>query len=147
MIIFGIMFVVNGIAAHRGWRLMYFRLSSHVKTSRCPPLTFCLMEDICAVDGRGGKKFRTQAMARYHASPRFRTMLMQLLWLWAIPAILVGSGTIVGIYETNDNVAYGIGWGVPNVWAILWTWLTVKWVQRSLRAEKETWRREQGQSA
>ncbi|KEF59096.1 uncharacterized protein A1O9_03940 [Exophiala aquamarina CBS 119918] len=139
MINIGVIFVINGWAAQRGWRLIYFRLSSHVKNSICPPLTFCIMEDICAVDGKGGKKYRQAALERYNASPRFRALLLQLLWFWAIPAIVVGAALIAAIYSTTDDIAYGIGWGAPTVWVGIWTWITVIWVQRALRIEKETW--------
>ena len=70
----------TGIANYFGWRLRYFRLSSHAKGSICPPLTFCIMEDITAADGKGGKTYREAAMARYNASPMFRILLVQFLW-------------------------------------------------------------------
>lgn len=139
MVNLGLIFVVNGWAAQRGRRLMYFRLSSHVKNSICPPLTFCILEDICAVDGKGGKRYRQAALARYNSSPRFRALLMQLLWFWSVPAIVVGVGLMVAIYHTTDDIAYGIGWGAPTVWIGIWTWITVVWVQRGVRIEKETW--------
>jgi len=145
LIVAGAMFVVNGWAVQRKWRLMYFSLSSHVKNSICPPLTFCLVEDICAVDGKGGKNFRTAALARYYASPCFRRLLMQLVWFWSIPAIVVGIACIVIICVTNHDVAYGVGWAVPNVWAVLWTIITVVWCQRALRVEKATWQSERSQ--
>ncbi|KIW66692.1 hypothetical protein PV04_06000 [Phialophora macrospora] len=147
MIVTGIMFVINGWAVQRRWRLKYFRLSSHVKNSICPPLTFSLLEDICAVDGKGGKRFRTAALARYHASPRFRALLMQLLWFWSIPAIVIGVVIIIVIYVTSDDVAYGVGWGTPTVWASVWTLITVKWAQRALQVEKECWKPEVSQTA
>ncbi|ETI22821.1 hypothetical protein G647_06897 [Cladophialophora carrionii CBS 160.54] len=146
MIVTGMMFVINGWAAQRRWRLMYFRLSSHVKNSICPPLTFCLLEDICAVDGKGGKKFRTAALARYQASPRFRALLLQLLWFWSIPAIVIGVVLIIVIYVTSDDVAYGVGWGMPTIWALVWTWITVEWVRRALQVEKECWKPETSQT-
>src|ERR1700744_1295710 len=147
MIVAGLMLVVNGWAAQRRWRLMYFRLSSHVKNSICPPLTFCLLEDICAVDGKGGKKFRLAALARYQASPRFRALLLQLQWFWSIPAIVIGVVLVIVISLTSADVAYGVGWGAPTVWAILWTWITVGWVHRALQVEKERWKSERPQAA
>jgi len=30
-------------------------------------------------------------------------------------------------------------WGSPLVFTIIWTWVTVVWVRRSLRKEKEMW--------
>ena len=171
MIVTGVMFLANGWAVQRRWRLMYFRLSSHVRNSICPPLTFCLLEDICAVDGKGGQKYRTAALARYHASPRFRALLLQLLWFWSIPAIVIGVVLIIVIYLTSDDIAYvssprylrrvdsrfsflmlsrhmfwtlttkqGVGWGVPTVFALVWTLITIGWVQRALQVEKDRWK-------
>ncbi|OQU98802.1 hypothetical protein CLAIMM_04531 [Cladophialophora immunda] len=139
MINLGLIFILNGIAAQRRWRLMHFRLSSHVRNTVCPPLTFVFMEDVCAVDGKGGKRYRKAAMARYNASPRFRALLLQMLWFWSISATVVGAGLIAVIWVVSDDVAYGIGWGVPSVWALVWTWLTIVFVQRALRIEKATW--------
>lgn len=139
MINLGLIMLVNGWAAQRGWRLMYFRLSSHVKTSICPPVTFCVLEDVCAVDGKGGKKFRAAAMARYNASPRFRALMLQLLWFWTIPLIVLGAAFIAVIFVTSEDVAYAVGWGAPAVWSLLWTWFTILLVQRGLRIEKESW--------
>ncbi|KAK4942993.1 hypothetical protein LTR10_017378 [Elasticomyces elasticus] len=139
LIVLGGIFVVNGVAAQRGWRLMHTRLSSHVRNTVCPPLTFVFLEDVCAVDGQGGKRYRKAAMARYHASPHFRAMLMKLQWFWAVSAIVVGAAVIALIWVVREDVAYGVGWGVPSLWTAVGTWLTVVWVQRELRIEKVTW--------
>ncbi|KAI1627728.1 hypothetical protein EDD37DRAFT_273896 [Exophiala viscosa] len=139
LIVIGGIFVVNGVAAQRGWRLMHIRLSSHVRNTVCPPLTFVFLEDVCAVDGQGGKRYRKAAMARYHASPHFRAMLMKLQWFWAISAIVVGAAVTVVIWFIREDVAYGLGWGVPSFWTAVGIWLTVVWVQRELRIEKVTW--------
>ncbi|KAK6383409.1 hypothetical protein LTS17_002701 [Exophiala oligosperma] len=144
MINLGLMFLINGIAAQRRWRLMHFRLSSHVRNTVCPPLTFVFMEDICAVDGKGGKKYRKAALARYNASPRFRTLLMQVLWFWSISAVVIGGALATVIWFVSDHVAWSLGWGVPTLWALLGTWLTILWVQRGLRIEKVTWIPAQG---
>lgn len=139
LIVSGILFAASGWAAHRQWRLKYFRLSSHVKGSICPPLTFCILEDICAVDGKGGQKCRTAILSRYYASPRFRALLSQLQWFWSIPAIVLGAVMVIVIWVTSDDVAYAVGWGAPTLWAVVWTWITVRWVQRALQVENETW--------
>lgn len=139
LIVLGAIFVVNGVAAQLRWRLIHIRLSSHVRNTVCPPLTFVFLEDVCAVDGQGGKKFRKAALARYNASPRFRALLMQLQWFWAISAIVVGAAVTAVVWVVREDVAYGVGWGVPTLWAAVGTWLTVAWVQRSLRIEKITW--------
>jgi hypothetical protein len=138
-IIMGLMFIVSGIAVHRKMRLP-FRMSSHIKGSVCPPITYTIIEDVIAVDARTGKVYREALLQRYNASPRFRKMLVQLVWFWGIPSVIVGIALLVVIFTVKKEVAYGFGWAVPNIWAFLWTVLTILWVRRSLRVEKETWK-------
>lgn len=129
----------TGIAYHFGWRLRMHRLSSHVVGEVWPPLTFTIMEDITACDGGGGKAYREAAMARYKASPRFRRMLVQMLWAWAVTGFLLSIALIVLAWTIDEEVAYTLGWAVPSVWGAIGAWMTIKWGQRCLRIEKEKW--------
>lgn len=140
----GATMVMTGIGHHFQWKLP-FRLSSHVKGDICPPLTFCIMEDITACDGGGGKIYRQAAMDRYNASPRFRRMLVQMLWAWAISAILLGALLLLIIWlpQVDQEVGYAIGWAVPSVWGALGAWATIKWGQRCIRIERDLWSAEQ----
>jgi hypothetical protein len=139
LIIVGLIMVVSGVAYHLEWKLKFFRLSSHVKGSRCPPLTFCILEDITGGDGGGGKKYREAAMARYNVSPRFRRLLVELLWAWSLSAIALGVVLIAVIFSIRADVAYGIGWGVPAAYGAIGAWATIAYCKRSVRIEKEQW--------
>ena len=139
-IIMGLMFIISGIAVHYEMKLKHFRLSSHLKGSVCPPITYCIIEDVVAVDAGAGKVYREALMQRYNASPRFRTMLIQVMWFWGPPSVIVGVILLALIFTVNKHVAYGLGWAIPNIWAVIWTVLTILWVRRSLRIEKELWR-------
>jgi len=138
MVMIATLMVASGIAHWRSWKLP-FRMSSHVKGSTCPPLTFCILEDIVACDGRGGKAFREAVMARYHASPRYRTMLVQLNWAWALSAYAVAGATFAIVMTIPPEIAYGLGWGIPTLWAFIAAGLTTIWVKRSVRIERELW--------
>jgi hypothetical protein len=138
-IIMGFMFIISGIAVHRKMKLP-FRMSSHVKGSVCPPITYTIIEDVIAVDAGAGKVYRAALLQRYNGSPRFRKMLIQLVWFWGIPSVIVGTVLLALIFTIKKEVAYGLGWAVPNIWAGIWTILTILWVRRSLRIEKETWK-------
>ena len=120
-----------------------------------------IMEDVIAVDTGAGRTYRKAVSDRYEASPMFRQMLHQLNLFWAIPALLVGAGVTAAVLTTKvpQEISYGIGmyqleisimpwtidslisagWGVPPIWAGLWTVITIQWVQMSLRREKEAW--------
>jgi hypothetical protein len=138
-IIIGFMFIINGIAVHKKLNLP-FRMSSHIKGSICPPITYTIIEDVIAVDAGAGKVYREAFMQRYNASPRFRSTLIQLVWFWGAPSVVVGAVLLALIFAVKKEVAYGLGWAVPNIWAAFWTILTIFWVRRSLRIEKETWK-------
>lgn len=138
-IIMGFMFIISGIAVHRKMKLP-FRMSSHIKGSICPPITYTIIEDVIAVDAGAGKVYREALLQRYNASPRFRTMLIQLVWFWGVPSVVVGTVLLALIFTVKKEVAYGLGWAVPNMWAGIWTISTILWVRRSLRIEKETWK-------
>ena len=105
------------------------------------PLTYTILEDVLSVDTGLGARWRSAMDARYTASPPKTRRLAQKDQFWGVPAILIGVGTIVvvGLEAVPQEVAYGIGWGVPPVWAILWASLTYLWVKRSLRRERQAW--------
>jgi hypothetical protein len=141
----GFIMIWTGVAWHFQWRLRWFRLSSHPVGEVTPPLTFCIMEDICGCDGGGGKTYRAAALARFNASPRFRRMLVQMLWAWSITAVILGTilNVIIWIPSINREVVYALGWAVPSLWGIIGAYLTIKWGQRCLRIEKEKWAEDQ----
>lgn len=129
----------TGVAHHLGWRLRWHRLSSHVVGDVTPPLTFCIMEDITGCDGGGGKVYREAALARFNASPRFRRMLVQMLWGWSISGSLLSIALIALAWTIPEEVAYTLGWVVPSIWGGIGAFTTIKWGQRCLRIEKEKW--------
>ena len=85
------------------------RISSIPKGGRVPPLVFTLVEDVVGVDGAGGREYRNALLARYGASPRFRKMMAQQNWFWAVGALVDGVGTMAVIWTVPEKVAYGVG--------------------------------------
>jgi hypothetical protein len=85
------------------------KISSIPKGGRVPPLVFTLVEDIVGVDGAGGREYRNALLARYETSPRFRKMMAQQNWFWAIGALVDGIGTMVVVWTVPEKVAYGVG--------------------------------------
>ncbi|KAK4135135.1 hypothetical protein BT67DRAFT_364950, partial [Trichocladium antarcticum] len=116
------------------------KISSVDKGGTVLPLVFTLVEDIVGVDGTGGRVYRDSLMARYKASPRFRRMIAQQNWFWAVGALVDGIGTLAVVWTVPQDAAYGVGWGSPFLFVILWTIISVSWVRRDLRREKELWR-------
>ena len=85
------------------------KISSIDKGGRVPPLVLTLVEDIVGVDGAGGRVYRDSLMARYKISPRFRKMIAQQNWFWAVGALVDGIGTLVVVWTVPQEVAYGVG--------------------------------------
>ncbi|KAL2130766.1 hypothetical protein VTI74DRAFT_5965 [Chaetomium olivicolor] len=130
-----------------GWmnktgRLAPCKISSIPKGGRVPPLVLTIVEDIVGVDGAGGREYRNALLARYEASSRFRKMIEQQNWFWAVGALVDGIGTLVVVWTVPERVAYGVGWGSPFVFVLIWATISVNWVRRALRKEKEMWRDE-----
>ncbi|KAE8394954.1 hypothetical protein BDV23DRAFT_195254 [Aspergillus alliaceus] len=117
-----------------------FRISSVPKGDLTRPALYPFLEDIVAVDGKGGTGFRARLDQRYKASPPFRGMLHRLTMLWVIPQMLVAGGTLAGIVITDHELAYTLGWTVPAIWAGIWAVVMVIWIRVELRREKHYWR-------
>ena len=118
-----------------------FRISSLPRGSPIRPGIYTVIEDVIAVDTGSGRAYREALNARYTASPMFRRMLYDLNLFWAISAVAVATTVTAVIFAPSvpEVVAYGIGWAVPFSWAGIWALITIKWVQTSLRKEKEAW--------
>jgi hypothetical protein len=83
-----------------------FRISSTRRGQLLRPGVYSIIEDIVAVDGSGGIDFRCRLSQRYEASQVFRQMLDFISIFWAIPAFVVGGGTIAIIFTVERNLGY-----------------------------------------
>jgi len=123
-----------------------FRISSTPKGGTVYPGVYYFIEDIIAVNGNAGRPFREALAARYEASPRFRQMIRNQSLFWSIPSLVVAIActVVVCIHAVPKAVAYGIGWGVPFLWAAIWAAISVPWVKRDMHLETETWELDNG---
>ena len=87
-----------------------FRLSSTAKGELVKPAAFYFVEDVLAVDGKGGRVLRQAIADRYAASPRFRRMLLVQTVFWALPMLLVAAGlTVIAVlHAVRRPVAFGV---------------------------------------
>ena len=90
--------------------------SSTPRGQLCKPGVFVLVEDIVAVEGAGGEKFRKELVARYEASAVFRRLLRQMTWFWGVGSLIVGVGVTVIVYVVDDlDVVFALGkWLLRN---------------------------------
>lgn len=78
--------LITGVLCHLGWTTP-ITLSSTKRKQPARPGVFVLIEDVVAVDGGGGTLYREVLIARYEASPYFRTLLRQLNWFWGLGSL------------------------------------------------------------
>lgn len=86
-----------------------FRISSLPRGEEFRPGVYFLLEDVIAVDGNGGRPYRTNLDLRYRASPSFRKMLVKMSLFWSCSALFAATVVTVVIFEVPDVVAFGIG--------------------------------------
>lgn len=105
------------------------------------PCTYVIIEDVLAVDTGLGRRYRKALSERYEASPTFRKMLRDMDLFWGLSAVILGVACFVLVLDgdVQEEVAYGLGWGIPPVWAGVWAVITITWVQRSLKKEAQAW--------
>ncbi|KAL2011261.1 hypothetical protein VTN00DRAFT_3979 [Thermoascus crustaceus] len=116
-----------------------FRISSTPRGSVMPTALYVLIEDIVAVDGGGGQKYRYALRMRYLSSPYFRRMLFEMNCFWAGGALIFAGAITAIVFTTPRDVAYTLGWALPFGWAGVWTLITFPWVKSDLRREKKAW--------
>lgn len=117
-----------------------FNMSSSEKGTPWKPALLAFVEDAGAIEGQGGVEYRGQVMRRYEASPRFRRMILTLSWVWGINLIIIAIVATVLIMELNEDIGFGVGWGLPWAWCAGWAFFTVGYVKKQLRTEKTEWR-------
>ncbi|KAI1172772.1 hypothetical protein F4777DRAFT_560455 [Nemania sp. FL0916] len=116
------------------------RVSSIPKGEPQPPYVLTAVEDVVGVDGGGARPFRRRLLERYKASEGFRRLIAELNWFWGIGSVINGAGTLAAVWVIpQQEIAYGVGWGEPLIFFIIWTWTTVIWTRRGLRREKKLW--------
>ncbi len=142
-----------------------FRISSTDKGEQVKPGVYYFIEDIVAVNANAGRPFREALAARYQASPIFRRLIKHQSLFWSVPALVIAIvlTVVVCVHTVSDPVAYGvgesshlylpipegqannsIGWAVPFIWAGLWVPITLLWVRREMREERDSWELDNG---
>lgn len=123
-----------------GW-VAPFQISSTAKGKKVLPGIYYVVEDIVAVNSGGGRPFREGLAARYNASPIFRKMIRDLSWFWSAPGLFMAAActVIVCIHQVPKPIAYGLGWGIPFLWAGIWGFITLPWVRTVMHNERRCW--------
>lgn len=134
-------------------------MSSTEKGEKLTVALFTIIEDIVAVEGGGGREYRAALKKRYEVSEKFREMLWVLSLIWGVAATLTAGVTCAVVFTIQKDAAYGfgeflffmtrcyvgivtnraIGWTFPFLWAAGMAVWTIKFVQKRLEEEEESW--------
>ncbi|KAL7280244.1 hypothetical protein ACG7TL_006664 [Trametes sanguinea] len=137
MITFCFPLLITAIWPHK--LKMPFRVSSMPPYTGLPPAVYTLVEDIIAVDGGGCVEFRQAWRIRYeHSAIMRRIVRVTSLW-WGASGMIFAGAFIAVAWTTPDDIGYGIGWGLPWLWAMVSATITVWWVSKELKRETEQW--------
>jgi hypothetical protein len=98
-----------------------------------------MIEDSGAIEGRGEVAWRQAVMKRYEVSPLFRLMVLRLSWFCGFGYLVTAIVTTILILVLKEDVAFGVGWGLPYVGAGVYMIGTIVFVKRSLREERRLW--------
>ena len=112
-----------------------FRISSLARGEYIRPGIYTLLEDVAAVDIGGGYTFRTEFNEHWETNAIFRRLLWKLSIFWSLPGLFVSVVCTAVIFTRDTEVGFAVGWGLPFIWAILWTVVTMG-VTRGLNREK-----------
>ena len=100
------------------------------------PCTYVITEDVITVDTGLGRRYRKVINNCHEASPSFRKWLKDLELAWGLSAVIVGVPCFVVVCDSRvqeEEVACGLGWGIPPIWAGAWATIIINWVQRASR--------------
>ncbi|KAI0722127.1 hypothetical protein C8Q72DRAFT_787517 [Fomitopsis betulina] len=116
-----------------------WRVSSFPPHQPLPPLGYCYVEDVVAVDGGGCTEFRQAWRTRYEESQVIRRLIRQLSLAWGASGLLVGAGLLAACWVATVDTGYGLGCGVPWLWALLMGGATIARVHAELQRERREW--------
>lgn len=140
MLMFSVPLLVTGLFDR--YIRVPFRVSSLPPGAPLPPLTYTIVEDVIAVDGGGKLTFRHAWAHRYQASIVMRRLLRNVALGWGLTGTIIAIVLIVAAWEAPRDTAYGLGFGIPWLWAIICTIWTFWYTGRMLKLEKENWGKE-----
>jgi hypothetical protein len=59
--------------------------------------------------------------------------------LWGISGAIVAAGLLAACWTASVDTAYGLGYGIPWLWAMVTAWTTIVLTYRALEREKREW--------
>ncbi|KZT63282.1 hypothetical protein DAEQUDRAFT_770748 [Daedalea quercina L-15889] len=99
-----------------------WHISSFPPHQLLPPLGYCYIEDIVAVDGGGCTEFR------------------QLSVTWGATGLIIAAGLLIACWTASIDMGYGLGYGVLWLWALLMAVGSIAHIHHELMHERREWK-------
>lgn len=112
-----------------------FRFGSMDAGTVVRPTIYYIVEDVVAVDGNGGMKYREAFGARYDSSPVFRNMIRTLSVVWCLAFFALAAWFTVLVFTLPVVAVYCVGWAGPFPLAGMLALWTIYYVKACLREE------------
>ena len=113
------------------------RLSSDPTNTPVKPFVYYVVEDFMAVDCKQGRPWREACRARWLASEPFRKLMWDLTLFWGVGGVVFTGVLAVFTWATPFSFAYGASFVWLFLWMMLWVALSLPFVVRALRHERQ----------
>jgi hypothetical protein len=129
--------LITGLFPHR--IRLPARVSSFPHWEPLPPLAYCFVEDVVAVDGGGCTEFRQAWRTRYEESIVIRRIIRYTSLFWGITGLVVAAVLIAVSRFAGVDTAYGVCYGIPWLWSMVAAAATIAWTHQELKRERREW--------
>lgn len=79
-------------------------------------------------------------LRRYDVSPMFRRMIMYFIWARGLGMIVIAIISTVLITVLDEDVGFGVGWGLPYAWGAVSIHFSLIFAKSELLSESVEWR-------
>ncbi|CAL3965476.1 unnamed protein product [Diplocarpon coronariae] len=90
-----------------------FRFGSSEAGAAVRPAIYYIVEDVVAVDGKGGMEYREALTGRYESSCIFRQMIWTLSVLWCAVFYVLAVFFTALVFRLPVKAVYAVGWAGP----------------------------------
>lgn len=103
---------------------------------------FFSIEDLTAVDGGAGARFRDELAERWNASVPFQNLIYKIGWIIGYSGLAMAFIELIFMMTMPIDVFFGLSWVIFWSWAGYITYYCIRYTRASLLAEREWWDKE-----
>lgn len=118
------------------------RISSIQRGEPFRPALYYIIEDLTAVDGGAGARFRDELAERWNASTPFQTLIYKMGWILGFSGLAMALIELLFMMTMPIDIFFGLSWVIFWTWAGYITYYCIRYTRASLLAEREWWDKE-----